>query len=120
MLETLNAIIGEIGGACVGVRFSPFGRLFDMEPYADEAQPWVALATAFEARPLAYVHLSDQLTIGAEKMPEDFAANLGNARKVLQGIARTAKSTLCGRSATDFDRLGAERPLISHVQHGMR
>jgi 2,4-dienoyl-CoA reductase-like NADH-dependent reductase (Old Yellow Enzyme family) len=78
MLETL----GEIGGACVGVRFSPFGRLFDMEPYADEAQPWVALATAFEARPLAYVHLSDQLTIGAEKMPEDFAASF---RKTYRG-----------------------------------
>lgn len=99
IIETLDALIEEIGEHRVGVRISPFGRLFDMEPYADEAETWVAIAAAFEARPLAYVHLSDQLTIGAEKMPEHFAASF---RESYRGPLIAAGG---------FDRSSAERAL---------
>ncbi|GGF62493.1 alkene reductase [Azorhizobium oxalatiphilum] len=116
VLETLDAIIAEIGGDRVGVRISPFGRLFDMEPYVDEAQTWVALAAAFEARSLAYVHLSDQLTIGAEKMPEDFAASF---RKTYRGTLiaaggftrETAQEAL---RTGDLDLIAFGRPFIAN------
>ncbi|MDF0545902.1 alkene reductase [Sphingobium sp. H39-3-25] len=116
MLETLDAIIAEIGGERVGVRISPFGRLFDMEPYDDEAQTWVALAAAFEARSLAYVHLSDQLTIGAEKMPENFAAAF---RKTYRGTLiaaggftrETAEEAL---RTGDLDLIAFGRPFIAN------
>lgn len=116
MLETIDAIIAEIGGERVGVRISPFGRLFDMEPYTDEAQTWVAVAAAFEARPLAYVHLSDQLTIGAEKMPDDFAASF---RKTYRGTLiaaggftrETAEEAL---QAGDLDLIAFGRPFIAN------
>jgi N-ethylmaleimide reductase len=61
-----------VGGQQVGVRISPFGRLSDMTRFPDEAETWLALAHAFSQRPLAFVHLSDQLTLGAERMPQGF------------------------------------------------
>lgn len=101
LLETLDAVAAEIGGNRVGVRLSPFGRLYDMAPYADEAETWVALAAELEARSLAYVHLSDQLTIGAEKMPEGFAAS----------FCKTYRGTLI--AAGGFDKTSGTRALES-------
>ncbi|MHC1479427.1 alkene reductase [Frateuria aurantia] len=75
LLDTLDAVGTEIGMSRVGVRISPFGRLYDMRPYPSEAETWVEIAAAFQARKVAYIHLSDQLTIGAEKMPQDFPRN---------------------------------------------
>jgi N-ethylmaleimide reductase len=72
-----------------------------MEPYADEAETWVTLAGEFEKRGLAYVHLSDQLTIGAEKMPADFATS----------FRKTYTGTLI--AAGGFDKAGAEQALQS-------
>ncbi|UAK24022.1 alkene reductase [Sphingomonas nostoxanthinifaciens] len=101
MLETLDAIAAEVGSNRLGVRISPFGRLYSMAPYADEAQTWVTLAAEFEKRGLAYVHLSDQLTIGAEKMPVDFAA----------AFRTTYTGTLI--AAGGFDATSAEQALQS-------
>lgn len=101
LLETLDALIAEVGGKRVGVRISPFGRLFDMEPYADEAETWIAAAAALTAREIAYVHLSDQLTIGAEKMPDGFA----------HAFRQAYRGTLI--AAGGFDRESAEAALQS-------
>jgi N-ethylmaleimide reductase len=101
MLETIDALIAEVGGARVGVRISPFGRLFDMQPYEDEATTWVTLAGELDRRSLAYVHLSDQLTIGAEKMPGDFAAS----------FRQTYRGTLI--AAGGFDKASGEAALQS-------
>jgi N-ethylmaleimide reductase len=101
MLETLDALIAEVGGHRVGIRISPFGRLFDMLPYADEAETWVAAAAAFNERALAYVHLSDQLSIGAEKMPDGFAHSFRVAYR----------GTLI--AAGNFDRDSGEQALES-------
>lgn len=81
LLETLDAVSSVIGSEKVGVRISPFGRLFDCHPFIDEAETWRKAAEEFNQRNLAYVHLSDQLTIGAEKMPANFATNFRNAYK---------------------------------------
>lgn len=66
LLETMDALSAAIGGRHVGVRISPFGRLYDMQPFDDEKQTWLALAAELGRRELAYVHLSDQHTIGAD------------------------------------------------------
>jgi 2,4-dienoyl-CoA reductase-like NADH-dependent reductase (Old Yellow Enzyme family) len=116
MLETLDAISAEIGSSRVGVRVSPFGRLYGMEAYADEADTWVALAAEFEKRKLAYVHLSDQLTIGAEKMPAGFAHAF---RKTYTGTLiaaggftrETAERAL---EAGDLDLIAFGRPFIAN------
>lgn len=66
LLETIDGLDGMIGARHVGVRISPFGRLYDMHVYDDEADTWLALAAELGSRALAYVHLSDQRTIGAD------------------------------------------------------
>ena len=101
LLETIDAVADAIGRGKVGVRISPFGRLFDMAPFADEAETWVAVARDIHQRNIAYVHLSDQLTIGAERMPKGFAQTF---RKSYQG-------TLI--AAGGFDRESAEAALES-------
>ncbi|HEX7867753.1 MAG TPA: alkene reductase [Variovorax sp.] len=99
LLETLDAVSAEIGSTRVGVRISPFGRLNDLQPYADEVETWVAAAAELDARRPAYVHLSDQLTIGAEKLPDGFA----------HSFCQTYRGTLI--AAGGFDRTSGERAL---------
>ena len=101
LLETVDAVTKEIGRAKVGVRISPFGRLFDMASFHDEAETWVEIAREIQKRDIAYVHLSDQLTIGAEGMPDGFAKSF---RETYQG-------TLI--AAGGFDRESAEGALVS-------
>ncbi|WP_308921174.1 alkene reductase [Janthinobacterium sp. J1-1] len=66
LLDTIDGLIAAIGARHVGVRISPFGRLYDMHGYDDEAGTWLALAQELGKRNLAYVHLSDQRTLGAD------------------------------------------------------
>jgi 2,4-dienoyl-CoA reductase-like NADH-dependent reductase (Old Yellow Enzyme family) len=72
LLETIDALVTAIGSQHVGVRISPFGRLYDMRAYDDEAETWLALADELGKRDLAYVHLSDQRTLGADCETEFF------------------------------------------------
>lgn len=66
LLETVDGLSASIGARHVGVRISPFGRLYDMHPFDDEKQTWLALAAELGRRDMAYVHLSDQRSIGAD------------------------------------------------------
>lgn len=66
LLETVDQVSAAIGSRHVGVRISPFGRLYDMHPFDGETQTWLTLAAELGRRGLAYVHLSDQRSIGAD------------------------------------------------------
>ena len=72
VLEALDAITQAIGELRTGIRVAPFGRFGDMHSYPDEEATWLAVAEAFSKRTLAYVHLSDQETLGAEAIPAGF------------------------------------------------
>ncbi|NNB57041.1 alkene reductase [Pseudomonas fragi] len=116
LLETIDAVAEEIGGSKVGVRISPFGRLFDMAPFADEAQTWVSVARQLQERHIAYVHLSDQLTIGAERMPEGFAQAFRDSYQgtliAAGGFDRdSAQATL---EAGELDLVAFGRPFIAN------
>lgn len=82
LLETVDALADAIGGTRVGVRISPFGRLYDLRPFAEEEETWMSVAAALNERPLAYVHLNYQPTITAAEVPADFGAQF---RKAYQG-----------------------------------
>ena len=99
ILDTIDALSAEVGAQRVGVRISPFGRLYDMQPFDDEAATWLALAEALNARQLAYVHTSDQLTLGQTPIPAGFAAE----------FRRAYRGTLI--SAGGFDADSAEAAL---------
>lgn len=116
LLETLDALAAEIGSARVGVRLSPFGRLFDMHPYAEETDTWLSLASALNDRKLAYVHLSDQLTIGAEAIPQGFAIQF---RQAYQGTLIAAggfdrELAEAALEAGDLDLIAFGRPFIAN------
>lgn len=116
LLDTLDALAAEIGSAQVGVRVSPFGRLFDMHPYAQEAETWLSLAAALNGRNLAYVHLSDQLTLGAEAIPAGFAAQFRQAYRgtliAAGGFNRTSAEAALDKG--DLDLVAFGRPFIAN------
>jgi 2,4-dienoyl-CoA reductase-like NADH-dependent reductase (Old Yellow Enzyme family) len=116
LLETIDAVAAEIGRDKVGVRISPFGRLFDMAPFEDEAETWVTVAAELQKRSIAYVHLSDQLTIGAERMPEGFAKNF---RESYRGTLIAAggfdrDSAEAALEAGELDLIAFGRPFIAN------
>lgn len=79
VLETLDAVAFAIGSAKTGIRLSPFGRLHDMRPYSNEDETWFTLAEELSARKLAYVHLSDQRTLGKPGIQKRFLADFRQA-----------------------------------------
>jgi N-ethylmaleimide reductase len=116
LLETADAVAEEVGADRVGVRISPFGRLFDMTPYPDEDSTWIVLAAELHHRGLAYVHLSDQFTIGAEKMPVNFARDF---RQSYQGalIAAGGFTRESGEAALrsgELDLIAFGRPFVAN------
>ena len=72
VLEVTDAVSRTIGAGKTGIRLAPFGRLFDMHPFDNEEQTWLTLAEELTTRGLAYVHLSDQQTLGEQAIPEGF------------------------------------------------
>jgi 2,4-dienoyl-CoA reductase-like NADH-dependent reductase (Old Yellow Enzyme family) len=73
-LETVDAVSTAIGADRVGIRLAPFGRFNDMRPFDGERETWIALARGLSKRNLAYVHLSDQETLGEQGIPPGFVA----------------------------------------------
>jgi N-ethylmaleimide reductase len=115
-LETVDAVAAAIGGERTGIRLSPFGRYNDMHPFDDEAETWLTLATELSSRRLAYVHISDQTTLGAESIPDDFLKEFRHAYAgtlILAGGYLRAN----GQAALDAGRadlIAIGRPFISN------
>jgi 2,4-dienoyl-CoA reductase-like NADH-dependent reductase (Old Yellow Enzyme family) len=73
-LETVDAVSAAIGTDRVGIRLAPFGRFNDMRAFESERETWLELACELSKRELAYVHLSDQETLGEQGIPQNFLA----------------------------------------------
>jgi len=71
-LETVDAVAAAIGADRTGIRLAPFGSYGDMHRFADETETWLAMARALGRRDLAYVHISDQTTLGQPGIPDAF------------------------------------------------
>ena len=71
-LETVDAVAAAIGGERTGIRLSPYGRYNDMHPFDGEEETYMALADELSKRGLAYVHISDQATLGEPAIPRPF------------------------------------------------
>lgn len=72
VLMVTDAIAEAIGASKTGIRLAPFGRLFDMHAFDGEEKTWLLLAQKLSQRSLAYVHLSDQKTLGQQAIPDGF------------------------------------------------
>ncbi|NQZ31581.1 MAG: alkene reductase [Oceanospirillaceae bacterium] len=71
-LEIVDDIALAIGAERTSIRLAPLGRFAGMTPFNQEQETWLHLAAELSKRDLAYVHLSDQETIGAQAIPEGF------------------------------------------------
>jgi N-ethylmaleimide reductase len=116
VLETVDAMTSAIGGQHIGVRISPFGRLSDMTSFADEAETWLALAQEFSKRQLAYVHLSDQLTLGATRIPagfpQQFRRNFTGTLMAAGGFFK--ENGEAALQSGDLDLVAIGRPFIAN------
>lgn len=79
VLEVTDAVSNAIGADKTGIRLAPFGRLFDMHGFEGEEKTWLTLAEQLSHRSLAYVHISDQQTLGAQAIPEGFTDKFRHA-----------------------------------------
>jgi 2,4-dienoyl-CoA reductase-like NADH-dependent reductase (Old Yellow Enzyme family) len=59
-LEVIDAVTSRIGAERVGIRISPFGKLFDMPHYPEIESTYIELCREIGKRGLAYVHVMNQ------------------------------------------------------------
>lgn len=71
-LEIVDAVVARIGAEKVGIRLSPFGKLFDMPHHPLIEETYLHLAAALAERNLAYVHLKDQGPANSPAISKDF------------------------------------------------
>jgi 2,4-dienoyl-CoA reductase-like NADH-dependent reductase (Old Yellow Enzyme family) len=115
-LETVDALATKIGSSRVGIRISPFGRLYDMQPFDDEENTWLTLANELSRRNLAYVHLSDQTAFTGAGIEREF---LGKFRDAYKGtlILTGALDQEAGEELVELgliDLAGYGRPFVSN------
>jgi 2,4-dienoyl-CoA reductase-like NADH-dependent reductase (Old Yellow Enzyme family) len=70
-LEVVDAIAARIGSAKIGLRISPYGRLFDMPAYDGTEETYLTLASELAGRGIAYIHVMDQSGFDTSEMSVD-------------------------------------------------
>jgi 2,4-dienoyl-CoA reductase-like NADH-dependent reductase (Old Yellow Enzyme family) len=115
-LETVDAVASAIGRERTGIRLSPFGRYNDMPPFNGELETSLTLAAELTKRDLAYVHISDQATLGAQAIPGGI---IDKFRRAYSGTLILAGGYLLdsGQAALDAglaDLIAIGRPFISN------
>lgn len=79
LIETIDAVSATIGGKKVGVRLSPFGRIYDLAPYEGEEETWTVLANKLGGRNPGYVHLCYQPEYISAIIPYGFKSSFRQA-----------------------------------------
>ncbi|KQV82077.1 alkene reductase [Rhizobium sp. Root1220] len=102
VLEIVDSVVARVGAGKVGIRLSPFGKLFDMPHHPLIEETYLHLATALAERDLAYVHLKDQGPASAPAISREF---LRSFRQTYSGTLILAGS-LEKRRAEEFVRDG--------------
>jgi N-ethylmaleimide reductase len=124
-LEVVDAVIARIGVGRVGIRLSPFGKLFDMAHHDEIETTYAALMAALGERRLAYIHIMDQSGFfydegSAVPVSDRIHALMRAARPHLQGTALILAGGLTRESAErliadgTIDLAGFGQPFISN------
>lgn len=125
-LEVVDAVVARIGSARVGIRLTPFSRLFDLHAFDGEKETWLALAAELSSRNLAYIHIGNAGSLLATEEGHSF---LKEFREVYQGTLifaggytqETAERVL-DEGLTDLVAFGrpyiANPDLAERMQHG--
>ncbi|KNC11424.1 NADH:flavin oxidoreductase [Pantoea sp. RIT-PI-b] len=116
VLEVTDAVSQAIGADKTGIRLAPFGRLFDMHAFPGEEETWLLLAKKLSSRSLAYVHLSDQQTLGEQAIPagfiEKFRAAYDGTLIIAGGFDKALAESYLQQGKADLIAFG--RPYIAN------
>ncbi|MGC0951530.1 alkene reductase [Pantoea agglomerans] len=126
LMETIDAVSSAIGGEKVGVRLSPFGRIYDLAPYEGEEETWAVLAMTLGERDLAYVHLYYQPAYISAPVPKGFKAffrkAFGGTLIGAGGFTRDIASAALEADELDLVAFGvpyiANPDLVERMQNG--
>lgn len=115
-LEIVEAVVAQVGRERVGIRISPFNRVFDMPAFEGEKESWIELARELSKRSLAYVHISNRDALIAN---EEGKAFLKQFRKTYAGTLILAGMYTKGEGERDIrdgltDLVAFGRPFISN------
>ncbi len=135
-LEAVDAVIARIGREKVGIRLSPYGRLFDM-PHHDEIDAtYTALVAALGERRIAYVHVMDQsgFVIGDKDTGMSVSERIHNLLRVFRkslpetalilagGLTRERAEQLIADGTIDLAGFGqpfiSNPDLVARLQNG--
>jgi 2,4-dienoyl-CoA reductase-like NADH-dependent reductase (Old Yellow Enzyme family) len=118
-LEVVDAVVDAIGGDHTGIRLSPFGRYNEMAPFHDEAETYLTLAKELSLRKVAYVHISDQTTMGehgAIPVPKNYLKELrqafGGTLILAGGYLRENGQAAIDANETDLIAIG--KPFVAN------
>lgn len=134
-LEVVDAVIARIGVARVGIRLSPFGKLFDMLHYDGIEETYAALMAQLGQRRIAYIHIMDQSGFfydegSAVPVSDRIHALLRAARKDLPatalilagGMTRERAESLIADGTIDLAGFGqpfiSNPDLVARLEHG--
>lgn len=110
VLETVDAVIKEIGAERVGVRISPGAHINDIPAYDDENEPQIMLARELAKRNIIYLHLND---IGAgENIQADIKKAFNNTLILCGEYNRDRGEAAIKEGEADLIAFG--RPFISN------
>ncbi|GHD69262.1 alkene reductase [Luteimonas padinae] len=115
VLETVDAVVAAIGRHRVGIRLSPFNRVFDMPAFEGEAETWMALAHELSTRGLAYVHLGNREAIlagGGEDFLRAFRQTCGGTLILAGNYTRDSAEADLDAGLADLVAFG--RPFIAN------
>ena len=71
-LETIDAVIAEIGADRVGIRFSPYNQDPDKQDTGWVEETYLYLADQLDRRKIAYIHFNDSWTTGEPALTDEF------------------------------------------------
>lgn len=125
-LEVVDAVIARIGCERVGIRLSPYGRLFGMPHYDEIDATYTALVKALGERGIAYVHIMDQsgFIIGEDATAGSVSAKIHNLLRVFRTYLPETALILAGGMTREraealiedgtIDLAGFGQPFISN------
>jgi len=136
VLEVVDAVIARIGVARVGIRLSPFGKLFDMPHYDGIEETYAALMAALGHRRIAYIHIMDQSGFfydegSAVPVSDRIHTLMRHARKDLPetalilagGMTRERAESLIAEGTIDLAGFGqpfiSNPDLVARLHHGL-
>ncbi|SEN00345.1 N-ethylmaleimide reductase [Mucilaginibacter gossypiicola] len=116
LLEIVEGISAAIGKERTGVRLSPYLKLNDLPPYAEERATQEYLTTELDKLDILYIHLSSGLINGEPIIPIEYIKDVRKRFKNLLILAGgfTAESAEAALRANLADLIAFGKPFIAN------